>query len=613
MKAKTILKAIFFLLGIFLSMQGLLAQDLHIKAYVSSTKIPLDQQFELNVELSGKEANKVPQPALPDIEDFAAFRGTSSSQNVQIVNTQMSVTVTYTHRFIATKIGKFEIPPVKLEYGGKKFTTDPIPIEIVKGQPSQPRSGTSNRGSTDNAEDLSQLLFLRASVDKNRVYQNEPVTVSYKIYTSVNISSYGISQLPNTVGFWSEEFPTPSRPPLHAEVVNGRRYQVAEIKKVALFPQGPGTKTLDPMVIECEVRLRNRRRSRDIFDSFFDDPFFSLNRTTTKVIRSNPVKIDVLPLPAENKSLDFSGAVGDFSLSASVDKERVKTNEAVTLTVTISGTGNIKILAQPDVEFPSDFEVYDPKISENINRNGGQISGSKTFEYVLIPRFPGTQTIRPISFSYFDLSAKRYKTLSSDPINISVAKGKDRPVNVPLATSKEDVKFIGQDIRFIQTHLPEFQEIGTVFYKEVPFFAILILPLLVLAGAYGYSKHLEKMSTNVAYARSRKANQMALKRLRNANKEMGKGNLRKFYGEVSKALMGFIGDKLNVSAAGLITDEVDSVLRSRGIREETVANYLDCLRTCDFKRFAPSDADNGEMKVFFEKARKAIIALDKEI
>ncbi|MCH6574395.1 MAG: BatD family protein, partial [Bacteroidetes bacterium] len=257
--------------------------------------------------------------------------------------------------------------------------------------------------------------------------------------------------------------------------------------------------------------------------------------------------------------------------------------------------------------------VYDPKISESIKRNSGQVSGSKSFEYVIIPRFPGQHTIKPVSFSYFDLSSKTYRTISTDAKKISVAKGDDQFVNVGIGTSKEDVKFIGKDIRYIQTRIPEFQRKGDVFYKKTFFYVILVFPLIILGTAFAYRAHLDKLSSNVAYARSRKANHMALSRLRDANKQMKANNLSGFYGEVSKALMGFIGDKLNVASAGLITDEVDRMLHDQKIDENTVSDYLDCLKTCDYKRFAPSDSNKVEMNDFFEKTKKAIVNLEKEI
>jgi len=393
--------------------------------------------------------------------------------------------------------------------------------------------------------------------------------------------------------------------------VDGRQFKVAEIKRIAIFPQGPGQKTLDPLEIECEVQLRRQRSSRDIFDSFFNDPF--LGRTVRRKLRSNPVSITVLPLPDDGKPAGFSGAVGTYSIKASVDKKQVKTNEAIALKVVITGTGNIKIVPEPKSNFPTDFEVYDPKITETIYRKGTTISGSRTFEHVLIPRFPGLQTIKPITFSYFDVKSQSYKKLKTNPIGIEVEKGDDQFVTARGGNSKEDVKFIGQDIRFIQTRLPEFERSGIVFYKRVWFVLFLFVPFLLLSGALGYRRHLDKLSGNVAYARNRKANGMAMKRLKKARQFMKKNQPQKFYGEVSNALLGFVGDKFNVSAAGLITDQVDEVLKTKGVGENVRTTYLGCLHNCDYKRFAASDSNNGEMKSFYETAKQALMTLDREI
>lgn len=609
--------AVLFSIGFLSWNSSLPGQNLEIKAYLNRTQIVLNQQFELSIELTGADVNGAPEPAVPDLGAFATYVYGGQSTNMSWVNGRMSITKVYTHHFIATKVGQFQIPAITVQYKGKDISTKPIVIEIVKGgarsQANRQPGRNSNRPARTPARDLSEQLFLKAEVNKRQVYQNEPLVVSYKIYTAVRVGNYGVVQLPNTVGFWAEEFDIPNRPPLHTEVVNGIQFQVAEIKKVALFPQGPGEKQLDPLMIECEVQLPRTRGRRDFLDSFFDDPFFGRARTVRQRVVSNTVAIDVLPLPVGHRPADFSGAVGDFAITASVDKVRAKTNEAVTLTVKISGTGNIKIIPQPEISFPPDFEVYDPKVTESIQRSSGGISGSKTFEYVLIPRLAGNQSINPISFSYFDPSSKRYKAVTTRRIDLVIEKGRDQFVSRGIATSKEDVKFIGRDIRYIQMRLPEFRRGGTLFYKSYAFYLCLGVPLFALFAAVAYRRHLDELSSNIAYARSRKANQMALRRLKRANQEMRSGNYKQFYAEVSSALMGFIGDKLNVSAAGLITDQVDEMLRVRGIDSEIVSAYLDCLHTCDYQRFAPSQTHNGEMKDFFEKAKNAIISLDKVI
>ena len=606
----------FVLTGLLLVGASLFAQDLEINVYTNRTSIPLNEQFELSVELSGSDANSAPQPSAPAIDNFASYVGSGSSTNMQFINGRMSVSKTYTHHYIAIESGKFTVPAVTVNYKGKEYSSKPFEIEILKSPqqnpPIQGQQRSQQKNTTDATEDLSNLLFLRAEVSNRNVYQNEPVIVSYKIYYAVNVGNYGIAQLPNTVGFWTEDFELPGRPKLYDEVVNGQQYRVAEIKKVALFAQGSGEKKLDPLIIECEVQLPRKRKSRDPFD-IFDDPFFGFNRTATRRVASNAVTINVLPLPGENKPANFSGAVGNYTIDTSVDKQNVKTNEAITFKLKLSGTGNIKIIPKPEVTFSSDFEVYEPKVTDTISRNGQQISGSKTFEYVLIPRFPGKQTIKPVTFSYFDIFTGSYKTIASGKIDLDVAKGDEQFVNVGIGNSKEDVKFIGQDIRYIQMRLPEFKRIGIVFYKSSLFYIALILPLLTLAGAFTYRQHIDKLSSDVAYARSRKANQMALQRLKKANYEMHKEHQKEFYSEVANALMGFIGDKLNVASAGLIADQVYGMLRERGINKEIVSNYLACLQACDFQRFAPGESENGSMKEFFEKAKKAIIALDKEI
>ncbi len=594
------------------------AQDIHLNVYADKTNIPLNQQFQLTVELSGSDANSAPQPDAPNLGGFASFVGSSSSTNMQYVNGKMSVTKQYIHHYIAVEKGEFAVPAVKVFYKGQDYSSEPFILKIVNaGQPAtgQQNSRRTNRNAnTQTGEsDISDLLYLKAEPNKRTIYQNEPVIISYKIYTALNVSNYGIAQLPNFVGFWSEDFELPNRPRITNEVINGREFRVAEVKKVALFPQGPGDKQLEPLALECEVQLPRRKTRRDPFDSIFDDPFFNFGRRTKQRIVSNELDLNVLPLPAQNKPVNFSGAVGKYSISATVDKQNTKTNEAVSLKVRVSGTGNIKIIPQPKINFPSDFEVYDPKIIESIKRNGQQIFGSKTFEYVVIPRFPGNQTIKPITLAYFDLASKTYKTAATSEINLTVEKGDDQFVNLAVGNSKEDVQFIGQDIRYIHLSLAEFKEIGDVFYKSWFFYALLFLPLVALMGAFAYQGHVEKMSTNVAYARNRKANQMALKKLKTASQQMKNSDSIQFYAEVSNALMGFIGDKLNVSAAGLITDEVDDMLKERGISNQTVAEYLACLQTCDFQRFAASDSENGSMQVFFEKAKNAIILLDKEI
>lgn len=588
------------------------AEDLSIKVFVDQTEVALNQQLQVHVELSGSEANSAPQPPAPELGDFANYIGNSSSTSMQFVNGKMSVNVTYTHHFVALKEGQFEIPSIEYEYNGKTLKTKPISMAVVKGNVSR-RPSRATGGTTQRQEevDLNELVFLTAEVDKRQAFQNEAIIISYKIYFALQVSNYGIPQLPNLVGFWAENFELPQRPHVTTEVINGRQYNVAEIKKVALFPQGPGVKKLEPLVVDCEVQTPRKRRRR--FDSFFDDPFFGMDRTVQHRIASESIEIDVKPLPENLRPADFAGAVGNYSISATANKLEVKANEAITLTLKYSGEGNIKILDKPNIDFSTDFEVYDPKVLENVVRTGHTINGSKSFEYVIVPRFAGRQQINPISFSYFDPIQEKYKSLKTAPITIEVKKGDQRFVNAPMATSKEEVKFIGQDIRFIQLNTPKLRKKGYIFYKGWLFYTGLFLPFLALVIAKNWQNHQKKLSSDIAYARSRKANQMALRQLRKAQVQLKTGDRANFYSEISTALMGFLGNKFNISSASLMSDEVEKIFVSKGISREVITEYLGCLQKCDFQRFAPGEANNGDMRAFFDEAKNAIINLDKQL
>jgi len=599
------------------------AQNVSVTASVDRTRVGLNEDFALIVEISGGG-----EPKLPDMNAFAALVGTSSSTNIQMINGRFSQSVTYHYTFFARTAGKFTIGAVEVESKGQIYRSQPIEIEVVAGATSAspqtpPGAGRGQVTPQGEASDLDGNLFLEAKVDRRRVYQNEPVVVRYRIFTRLDIRNYGVASLPNYSGFWTEDFPMPQQPHMYNEVIDGLTYRVAEIKKTALFPQSVGRKVLEPLVLECEVQAP-RRRSRDIFDQFFDDPFFS--RLARQRISSRPVEIEVLPLPEEGKPANFSGAVGNFSLTASVDRTQVKTNEAITLKVRASGAGNLKVLPNPSINLPADFEVYDPKVATNLSYENDQISGSKTWEYVVVPRFQGSHEMKPITLSYFDPRAKIYKTASTAPIIVTVEKGAgDFASVVGGGASKEDVRLLGQDIRFISTAALPFKKINAVFYAQPLFLTIMMLPLAALLAAFVYQRHQEKLSTNVAYARSRRAGGMAQRQLAAAKKLLQKNEEKGFYAEVQRALMGFLGNKLNIAEAGLITDEVERILNEKQVKAEVIREYLDCLHACDFQRFAPSQSpdhlskkikkeNRGKaMQDFYEQARRALEAMERAL
>ena len=587
----------------------LTAKDISVSAYADKTSVGQYQQFTLSVEISGEGASRIADPQLPEMDSFASFLGSGSSQNIQFVNGKMSVSKVLTYHYQATEPGTHQIGPVVVKYEGQTYSTNPIQIEVKAGggRPSAPdnrQRQQQQRVSSEPGDDL----FVEATVNKKRVFQNEPVTITYKIYTRLQVASFGFSKEPATTGFWKEDYELPTQPVTSTEIVNGKQYTVATIKKMALYPMTPGSKKIDPLVISCEVR--SKRQSRDPFDSFFSDPFFG--RTETVQVPSNAVNIEVLPLPEAGRPADFNGAVGKFKISAWTDKNQVKTNEAVTFKLKIEGRGNIHHL-NPNVHISGEFETYPPKEAENIQRQSEPISGSKVYEYVLIPRLPGRQKIDAVEYSYFDPDARVYKTLKTDPIFIDVEKGRETFSMIPAGTTKEQVKWLGKDIRFINTGPVEFQKIGQAFYHNLLFWAVLIVPLFALSGALGYRRHLTRLDEDVAYARDRRARGAARRGLAKARQLLKAETQKAFYAETARAVLKFLGNKLNVAEAGMISDEIRKILENRKVNTTLIDELFSILNTCDYQRFAPSEASETEMQKLLKRSEKVMSDLDREL
>ncbi len=618
--AVTLYFALIFTFMLPLSFLRAQSSSLELRTYLDRTTVGVGEQFSLTVELSGSQAQSAPSPKLPDLSSFSRYLGYNTSQSFQMINGNMNASKSMVHYYIAETEGTYKIPSITLDFNGQTLRSDPIDVKIVSGPtatspPSGRQPQSASPGQRDRIEPITSLednLFLKAEVDTYKVYVQQPVTVSFKIYTRVDVSNYIVSEMPDLLGFWIEDYELPPRPVTKEEVVGGKRYLVAEIKKTALFPTAAGEKTIDPLEIEAEVRIRDRS-TRDIFDRFFDDDFFSspFGRTVRTKIASKPVNINVTPLPEEGRPADFSGAVGRFKLESSLDKEQVTANEALSLKIKISGTGNIKMLPEPEIAFPREFEIYDPKVEQRVNRTGNSISGSKECEYVLIPRRGGEFRIPSFSFSYFDPDAGIYKTLETLEYTLPVAASDGSAVQIPAGFSRRNIEYIGKDIRFIKPAAQDFHQIGSYFYQSFWFVFLIALGILALAGAGIYRQRTNRMAKNIAYARSLKAQKTAKQRLSRARKLMTDKNRTEFYAELSQALLGFVADKLNLPIAGLMTDEIRERLKERGVETAVISEMLDCLRDCDFYRFAPTENIQTEMEIHYHKSKDAIIKLDK--
>lgn len=587
-------------------------QDPSVRAFLDRTSVARGEQFTLSVEVSGKGASSAGEPRLPPMEEFAAFLGRRSSQQFRLVNGRMSTSRTFSFHFQATREGEFEIGAVQVQLDGNIHKSAPLRIRVGSGGrpvPTPPGRGRPD-GTTSPAD-----LFVQATADRERVYRNQALVVTYKIYTGVRISSYGISKQPETAGFWVEDYPQPRQPHTEGEVIGGRRYTVALIKKMALFPTGAGEKEVGPLVLECRVQTRGGSwdpfGSRDPFRGFFSSDIFG--REVTRQVASNPLRVQVLPLPEEGRPPEFQGAVGDFSISGQLDPSEVKANEALSFKVRISGSGNLAGLSEPRIEFPSSFEAYPPKVEQQIRRDPGGISGEKTFEYVLIPRRPGPVRLEPVKLAYFDPDSDAYRISRAPELSVNVAPGDQLAEAAKAGLSRQEVKLLAQDIRFIKIGSGPFHKIGDSILTVTGFWIPFSLPLLCLLGAVGYRRHQMRLKGDVAYARARRARRVSRKRLAQARAHLDRGAEQEFYPAVGQALMGYLADKLNVAQAGMVGQEVKESLRARGVSEESLARYFDCLRICDLKQFAPSSSGREEMRDLMAGAREAVTRMEQEL
>jgi len=581
-----------------------LAQDVGARAFLSAPQVGVGRQFVLNVEVSGTQQLDA-DPVLPDMEGFASFLSAGTSTSIQIVNGRTSMAITYQYRFQALTEGTFEIAPVSVTVGDDVVQTEPVTL-VVSDAPPPPAAGgdPADPGAAIGPDDL----FLETRVSSDRAFENEPIIVEYRIFTRVPVQSYAITTLPQATGFWTEELAQPASPQAERVVRNGSEYLTATVRRVVLFPTGPGPKTLDPLSVEAQVRVRER----SVFDPFSDIFGRSslFDRSVPVVVASRPVTLEVLPLPPAGQPQSFAGHVGTLGVSASVDRAGVETNEAVTLTVEYTGTGNLRTLAPPEIDFPVEFETFPPETSERISEGGGSLQGSRSFQYVLIPRVPGELTIPGVEVAYFDPVSRQYGSARSDPLEITVtgdaAEG-DVAGAVPTA-----VETIRDEIRFIHVGTPRFRRVGLPVYATGVFWLVLLLPLAAVGGAMVFRRHRDRLEGDVAYARVRRADRMAKRRLARARGLAG-GDPREFYAEVAGALQGLLADKLNIAEAGLVREEAGRMAARRGASPETLERLFACLDDCDRQRFAPAGADRESPERVLERAAGIMGDLAREL
>lgn len=582
--------------------------------------VAVNEQFNVTFIIEGEKSPSDFQWSSGD--DFQLVWGPQkgSSSSIQIINGKRSSShqTTFTYILIPKATGTFQLPVATALLSGDRISSTQASIQVVSdgasssqssGKNGSKSSGGGQTSSTGSGEISSNDLFMRLSLSRMEVVIGEPITATLKIYQRANVVGFENAKFPTFNGFWSQETYVPNNIEFKRESQDDKIYNTAVLRTYVLIPQQSGTITIDPAELVCLVNIRTApSTSNSLFDSFFQDEY----RTIRKRVTTPAVKVKVNPLPA-GQPASFGGGVGNFGISARLTTDNLKTHDAASLIITVSGRGNVALLEEPKVNFPPDFEVYDTKTTENTDKSNGGTSGSKSFEYPFIPRSHGDFTIEPVEYSYYDVNAGKYVTLRTEPLHVKVAKGKggdSTPVTtVNSGVERKDVKSLADDIRFIFTGKPGLSGSGSFFVGSVFFWILLALMILGATSVYLAFRKVAAMRADVAGTKNRRATKMAQKRLKQAGEYLDKNLYTAFYEELHKALIGFVSDKLNMDMSEISKDNIASALTDGGVSEEQTKAFTDLLDACEFARYSP-DGGNEAMRSHYDAALKVISSID---
>ncbi|HEY1038153.1 MAG TPA: BatD family protein [Bacteroidia bacterium] len=580
-------KQINFLLVALLIFSGQLFSQ-KFTAQVSKNKLAVGEVFQLTFTINASASNF----KAPSFADFDVYSGPNQSTNMQIINGNMSQSISLSYVLSPKKEGKLTIGAASLVVNGAKLESNPITVE-VKGNAQQNAGSSANPGSSNqptntqgqySSEKSGDDLFIKTFVSKKSCYLGEQIVVTQKVYSRLNLRGFQNYKMPVFNGFWSQNEDNRNKQiQLQTENLDGIQYYVAEFTKSYLFPQRSGSLTIEPMEVDCIVRQRSNKQPQNIFDQFFGGGY----EDVLLKAKSKPITVDVKPLPEAGKPADFNGAVGTFSLKAELTKEKVVANQSINLKLSITGKGNIKLTDAPKINFPDGFETFEPKVTENYSE-GGSFSGTKTYDYLIIPRQAGEFVIKDLGFSYFDPEKKSYITVPAPEFNISVSPDPNGNSKAEVFSPKNTVEEKENDIRYIKTGDLNLSPNSTLFFSSWKHYALLVLPVLGMIAFLMASNSIAKRNSDVVAVKGRKAAKLARKHLASAEKFKIAQNKDAFYQEVSVALNGYIGDKLNIPVAELSKQNIESHLLKKNVSEGTIKKLLDTLNDCEVARYAPS-------------------------
>ena len=544
-----------------------------------------------------------------DVVEVIAGPYTSSQSSFQMVNghTTSSSSITYTYTLYAMKNGTFSIPAAQAVVGGKPLSSKPIKITITGSARSNNNGVPNMHGDDDEPEHQMRAagsrisgndLFIKVSANKRRVHEQEPVLLTYKVYTLVDLTQLE-GKMPDLTGFHTQEVPLPQQKSFHVENVNGRNYRCVTWSQYVMYPQMTGQLEIPSITFKGIVVQQNR--SVDPFEAFFNggSGYVEVKRDIT----APGITIQVDPLPT--RPTGFSGGVGRFNISGQLNHDQVKAGEPVTLRIVVSGVGNLKLIKQPVVDFPKDFDKYDAKVTDKTKLTSNGVEGNIIYDFLAVPRNQGSYKIPPVELTYYDIGANAYKTVKTQPFQLEVEQGSGKSNSVADYSAEQ-----GKDIRGLKTGNTQAHDVNKFFYGSSAYWVSLLLPLIAFVALLIVFRKRAIDNADLGKMRGKKANKVATKRLRKANRLMQKGQQNEFYDEVLRTLWGYVGDKLNMPVEQLSRDNISENLSSHGVSEENVGMFIAALDECEYERYAPGDAA-GNMNKTFESAMKAIMNIEE--
>jgi len=592
---------------LMLMVAGVNAQTAKLTASAPA-QVGVGENFRITWELNANGSDFV----APEITDFQVLGGPNQSTAMQYVNGSMSQSLSFSYIVRGMKEGTFTIAPARIKANGQVIQSNAISIKVLKGSgaAASAQQGQQQQGQQQQkqqpASASSDNLFAKVEVSRTNVALGEMLIAKLKVYSRVNVVGFDKWEFPSFEGFYNKPLDNNNQIQMEREVVDGVTYEVGVIKTYVLYPQKAGKIEIGSLSMTAIAREQAKNARRSIWD-----PFGMSYQDYEVPLKSKPVAVNVSPLP-EGKPSDFSGLTGTFKLSAKMDKTQTKSNEAVNLTVTISGQGNLYQVQAPKIDFPPDIEAYEPKVVDNIKLSAGGVSGSRTFEYVLIPRYAGEFAIGPFNFSHYDAGAKTYRSSSQDAFTLVVEQGKGDADRGPAAVNiagKEDIRMIGSDIRYIKLGQYPLGSKGDHFYRSGLFYALVGIPALLFVLLMGYASYAEKMGADVVGTKSRGATKLAKKRLTVAKKLLAENKSTAFYEEVFKALTEYVAFRHNIPVSVLTKTKIRETLDAKNIEAGRIDSFIAALDKAEFARFAPG-ADK-EMGGMYDEALQAIVKVEE--